>query len=289
MLLLSFNLSVRVKIAYNYYFRCKVDNQDKYWDSHTVCGTCYSGLTQWPVGKRQRMPFGVPMVWREPKDHTSDCYYCLTKIKGFNKNVKGNIVYPDCESALKPVKHSYEIPVALPPTTWECDESESDIDKSDVAVGHASQRNTDFEFKDKSYLITLEEQNDFIRDLTNSKEKSEVLASRLGEWNLLNNGVRIASFRTRHARLAEYFREDDGICYCIHIDNLMQDLGTEHDPNEWELFIDSEKESLKFVLLHTGNVHPSVPLAHALRMNESYDCMETFLTLITYEEHQWNI
>ena len=45
------------------------------------------------------------------------------------------MVYPDCESALMPVKHSDKIPVPLPQSTWECDESESDIDKSDVAVG----------------------------------------------------------------------------------------------------------------------------------------------------------
>ena len=62
----------------------------------------------------------------------------------------------------------------------------------------------------------------------------------------------------------EYFREYDGICYFIKIGNLMQDLGTKHDPNEWRLFLDSRKESLKCVLFHIGNVHPSVPLAHAL-------------------------
>ena len=101
--------------------------------------------------------------------------------------------------------------------------------------------------------------------------------------------MRIISFRTRHARLAKYFREDEGICYCIHIDNLMQDLETQHDPNEWRLLIDSDKESLKCVLLHIGNVHPSAPLAHAFRMTKSYDCMETLLTLNKYEEHQWNI
>ena len=129
------NVPARVKIAYNYYFGCKVGDQEKYWAPHTVCGTCYSGLTHWLAAKRKVEPFGVPMVWREPKGHTSDHYFYLTKTKGFNKKVKGNIVYPDCESALTPVKHSDKIPVPLPSNTWEFDESESDIDKSDVAVG----------------------------------------------------------------------------------------------------------------------------------------------------------
>ena len=129
--------------------------------------------------------------------HTSDCYFCITNVNGFKKKVRENIAYPHCESALKPVKHSDEIPVPLPPAIWECDECESDIDKSAVAVGHASQHDTDFEFEDKSpHLITQKELNDFIRDLIFSKEKSEVLASRLGEWNLLDNRVKITSFRT---------------------------------------------------------------------------------------------
>ena len=168
------NVSARVNIAYNYYFGCKAGDQEKNWAPHTVCGTCYSGLTQWLIGKRKGMPLGMPMVLREPQGHTNDCYFYLTKIKGFNKKVKGNMVYPDCESALKPVKHSGKIPVPLPPTTWECDESKSDTNKSDIAVGYASQPDTDLEFEDKSlHLITQEEQNDFIRDLTLSKEKSD--------------------------------------------------------------------------------------------------------------------
>ena len=44
----------------------------------------------------------------------------------------------------------------------------------------------------------------------------------------------------------------------------MKELGLEHDPDEWRLFIDSSKASLKAVLLHNVNQNPSVPVAHAV-------------------------
>ena len=78
-------LSARVKIVYNHYFGCKVGDHDKYWAPHTICGSCYSGQTMWLVGKRKRMPFGVLMVWRETKDHTSDCYFVSQRSKELTK------------------------------------------------------------------------------------------------------------------------------------------------------------------------------------------------------------
>ena len=47
-------------------------------------------------------------------------------------------------------------------------------------------------------------------------------------------------------------------------------LGIEHRPDEWRLFIDLSKLSLKAVLLHNGNKLPSVPIARAMHMKESY-------------------
>ena len=31
-------------------------------------------LRRWSKGK-MKLPFGVPMVWREGKDHVADCYF----------------------------------------------------------------------------------------------------------------------------------------------------------------------------------------------------------------------
>jgi hypothetical protein len=51
----------------------------------------------------------------------------------------------------------------------------------------------------------------------------------------------------------------------------MEVLGHEHSQDEWRLFIESTKVGLKVVLLHNGNSCPTVPLAHAANMKESYE------------------
>jgi len=50
----------------------------------------------------------------------------------------------------------------------------------------------------------------------------------------------------------------------------MEVLGHEYNPDQWRLFIDSSKMSLKVLLLDNGNRFPSVSLAHAANMKESY-------------------
>ena len=43
-----------------------------------------------------------------------------------------------------------------------------------------------------------------------------------------------------------------------------------YDPNDWRLFIDSSKKSIKAVLLHIGNILPSVPIAYSTTMKETF-------------------
>ncbi|QQP34854.1 Uncharacterized protein FKW44_022893 [Caligus rogercresseyi] len=66
--------------------------------------------------------------------------------------------------------------------------------------------------------------------------------------------------------MAEFFEMEDKMTFCSDINGLLKELGCDHDPADWHLFIDSGKNSLKAVLLHNGNEKPSVPLAHAFDM-----------------------
>ena len=65
--------------------------------------------------------------------------------------------------------------------------------------------------------------------------------------------------------------------------------GYVHDPQEGQLFIDSSQFSLKAVLLHNGNIYPSVPLAYSVNMKQSYECMHTLLNCIDYDKYKWKI
>ena len=75
--------------------------------------------------------------------------------------------------------------------------------------------------------------------------------------------------------------------FCNDVRSIMEVLGHEYNPDQWRLFTDSSKVSLKVVLLHNGNRFPSVPLAHAANMKESYESMKLLLGKIKYDEFKW--
>jgi hypothetical protein len=65
--------------------------------------------------------------------------------------------------------------------------------------------------------------------------------------------------------------------FCYDVDGLMNALRIKHDPQEWQLFTDSSKLSLKAVLLHNGNQHPTIPVGNAVHTKESYENLNRLL------------
>ena len=114
------------------------------------------------------------------------------------------------------------------------------------------------------YPFSQNELNDLVRDLNLSKSSAELLASRLKEKSLLSHGTRITFYRNRHQEFLRFFFEEKDLVYCTNILCLLQKLGMPHyKPQDWRLFIDSCKRSLKCVLLHNGYQLASVPLVHS--------------------------
>ena len=80
-------------------------------------------------------------------------------------------------------------------------------------------------------------------------------------------------YRGRHEEFKDFFSQEDGVVFC-NVCSVMEVLGHDYNPYQCRLFIDSSKVSLKVVLLHNGNRFPSVSLAHAAKMKESYERMK---------------
>ena len=55
------------------------------------------------------------------------------------------------------------------------------------------------------------------------------------------------------------------------------------------MFIDSSQSSLKVVLLHNGNIHPSIPIAHSAILKERYENVKKLLDLIKYKDYAWEV
>jgi len=127
--------------------------------------------------------------------------------------------------------------------------------------------------------------NDIVRDLNLSKKQAE-LGSRLKGWNLL---TKVCLYRERQEEFKYFFSQEDGVVFCKDVCSVMEVLGHEYNPDQWRLFTDSSKVSLKMVLIHKGNRFPTVPLAHATNMKESYESMKLLLGRIKYDEFKWKL
>ena len=105
-----------------------------------------------------------------------------------------------------------------------------------------------------------------------------MLGSRLKEKNLLAKGTSSYWYRNREKEFVKYFEEEENLVYCSDVPGLMSKFNITYDKDEWRLFIDSSKRSLKAVLLHHGSQYASVPVGHSVHLKERY---ETWLSSST--------
>jgi len=191
---------------------------------------------------------------------------------------KHTVKYPNLTSAMRPVPHSEDLPIPNLPThlTLE-DESEKE---AAIEVPKEEQDDATFETSTPScepHLLTQGELNELVRDLKLSKKQAKLLGSRLRGWNLLQKDTKVCFFRNRQEAFQDFYSEENDLVYCNNIFAVMDVLDHEHKTTEWRLFFDSPKTSLKAVLLHNGNKFPSVPLAYATNMKETYENLKIML------------
>ena len=201
------------------------------------------------------------MVWLEPKNHFDNCYFRAVNTKGINRKNRNLLVYPNLESAIRPIPHCNEIPVpvfkGLPKLELPGFEEDQafvlSTDSSEAIVSEVG-----FPPSSLSQLFSHGELNDLTRDPNISKESTKFLTSRLKEKNLLQPGTLITFYRKRHIEFVPYLTQENHIVYCNHVPGLLRQLGVQqYDPQDWRLFKDNSKRSLKCFFLHNCNLYES--------------------------------
>ena len=101
------------KKAYKAYLGIKLGDQEKSWAPHKVCKQCTETLRLWTKSKVSCMWFGIPMVWREPKNHHDDCFFCVVDMTGWNQRKKKEWCYPDQSLNSKELDYFSELELEL--------------------------------------------------------------------------------------------------------------------------------------------------------------------------------
>jgi hypothetical protein len=284
-------LSITALIQHRFYcyFKFKLGDQDKPFAPHTVCRKCSSNLSMWSVGKLKKLPFSTPMAWREQSNHVNDCYFCLTNVKGFTKKSAKHIVYPDLPSAVRPVPYKEGENPPKPTDTSACEENE--YSSNNNGDDTSSEEYID-EHTHETTGLSQAQLDLFIKKLELSKSDACLAASMLKEFGVLNKETRISVYKHRDMEYQVYFKkdEDSSLVYCCDVNGLLGKLSFVSDAKkDWWLFIDGSVCSIKAVLLHIENKYPAVPMAYGRLVKETYETVNTILTLIQYSQYLWNV
>ena len=62
-----------------------------------------------------------------------------------------------------------------------------------------------------------------------------------------------------------------------------------HNPEVWQLFVDSSKFILKAVQQLNGNIHPSLSTDHSVHKKETYENTDFLLKAICCPKYDWKI
>lgn len=194
------NITEKLQKAYKDYFKCAVINQSKKWTPHVICNSCKATLHKWSAGNNVRFRFGQPMLGREPINHATDCYFCVTKVHQGRGIAVPKVDYADVPSTTKPIQHSENLPVP------KCPDRRKKMNKrvSDISAASKESNSRDY-VPDSNAKMNQEDLNDLVRDLFLSKKNSELMASRLRHHNALSLEVKTTTYRDRHKKFAQHF------------------------------------------------------------------------------------
>lgn len=143
--------------AYLSYFGFNISDQTENWVPHFICRNCHLGLLKWMNDCGNGLGFSKPMCWSEPKDHHTDCYFCVTHVDIDTGTVK----YANVISATRPVANQI--------------------------VTHPQKyvKNLPIARKTDDLLILPNELDLLISGLNLSERTAEIMVKALQEWKIL--------------------------------------------------------------------------------------------------------
>ena len=296
----------------NFFNLQAITGKGESWVPNSICNMCRvmlyrSKLSQSDLGKTMIRP----AIWNKPQTE-EDCYICMTRFKGPVSIF--NVEYANAASFMPPAYVENVISDDAAHMEVDSDpipeESQMDIDEdpslesnkndddqySDLSTS-SSESDSDSESEDdysnKNVCIRPWNQkrlNDVVRNIGLPKDGAEYLASTLKADGLVTKDTSSTYYRNREKDFLPFYKREESLIFCSDIQGLMNIF----EPNiyrseEWRLFIDSSKRSIKAVLLHNTNALASIPIAYSVDMSEDYDSLQFILEKIKYKTHNWQI
>lgn len=257
------------------------------WTPTLCCTNCKVTLLKWKNGVTILMPFAKPTIWRQPKNHSDDCYFCCSHLESNNKIISS---YANVQSVTKTQKHSSSKPV--PRTPKRAIEANPRALLNSAKTQASDRSHVSDEGDDGGEAPVLVDQKGLsaaVRLLKLTKTAAENLGKLLKNRHLLAPGTNVTAYRNRNKQFCRFFNEKQQLSYCHDIVGLFGAMNLEYNADDWRLFIDASTISLKAVLLHIGNELPSVPIAYSRGLKEDYNTLKKLLKNVKYAEHKWLI
>ena len=159
-------------------------------------------LWDWTKRKRNDLPFGIPILWCEPKEHLTDCYSGLVNTKVIEKKNRLNISYPSIPSSIRPVLHSDKCPPPVFNGFVSSEDKKTEFEEEHIKMEY---KITDRESEDSPIqskkAVTQQfnqlELNDLVSDFVPSKQAAEILASRLNEKHVLHSSAKVSLYKKK--------------------------------------------------------------------------------------------
>lgn len=169
----KFTFSDSLIVKYNKIYNVSISLDNSY-SPKSICHKCRNNL--YGINKKV---FSRPMIWRPPTDHTTDCYFGLTNLKGYNRKDKDFISYARVTSVTLPVLIDTDSDHIM-----EINESEQEMvideDMPDETVqleereNFSTSESDDEENISEAKSFNKNELSDLCRDLGLSKDRSEL-------------------------------------------------------------------------------------------------------------------